>query len=81
MIESTTVLDTESVDAEAVFAATVTQLSDLQCNPDMTGPQAFGAMKQVLLLRNLVDHHATTLAGELDRLGVADPRPPGCENC
>ncbi len=67
MIESA-----EALDAEAIFADIVTQLSDLQWNPDMTGPQAFGAMKQVLLLRNLVDHHATTLTGEMDRLGVAD---------
>ncbi|WHU46023.1 DUF222 domain-containing protein [Gordonia sp. L191] len=72
MIDTTTILDVKDVDAEAVFATIVTQLSDLQWNPDMTGPQAFGAMKQVLLLRNLVDHHATTLTGELDRLGVAD---------
>ena len=63
---------TEALDAVAVFAGIVTQLSDLQWNPEMTGPQAFGAMKQVLLLRNLVDHHATTLTGEMDRLGVAD---------
>ncbi len=67
MIESA-----EALDAEAIFADIVSQLSDLQWNPDMTGPQAFGAMKQVLLLRNLVDHHATTLTGEMDRLGVAD---------
>ncbi|MBE7191684.1 MAG: HNH endonuclease, partial [Gordonia polyisoprenivorans] len=46
---------TEALDAEAVFAGIVTQLSDLQWNPEMTGPQAFGAMKQVLLLRNLID--------------------------
>ncbi len=63
---------TEALDAEAVFAGIVTQLSDLQWNPEMTGPQAFGAMKQVLLLRNLIDHHATTLTREMDRLGVAD---------
>ncbi len=63
---------TEALDAEAVFAGIVSQLSDLQWNPEMTGPQAFGAMKQVLLLRNLVDHHATSLTGEMDRLGVAD---------
>ncbi len=72
MIDTTTTLDIKDVDAESFFAAIVTQLSDLQWNPDMTGPQAFGAMKQVLLLRNLVDHHATTLTGEMDRLGVAD---------
>ncbi len=63
---------TKALDAEAVFAGIVSQLSDLQWNPDMTGSQAFGAMKQVLLLRNLIDHHATTLTGEMDRLGVAD---------
>ena len=63
---------TEAPDAEAVFAGIVSQLSDLQWNSEMTGPQAFGAMKQVLLLRNLVDHHATSLTGEVDRLGVAD---------
>ena len=72
MIESTEALDAGTVDAEAVFADIVSRLSGLQWNPQMTGPQAFGAMKQVLLLRNLVDHHATTLTGEMDRLGVAD---------
>ncbi|OPX12696.1 HNH endonuclease, partial [Gordonia sp. i37] len=72
MIDTTEALDAGTVDAEAVFAAIVTRLGDLQWNPEMTGPQAFGAMKQVLLLRNLVDHHATTLTGEMDRLGVAD---------
>ncbi len=72
MIDTTTTLDVKDIDAEAVFAAIVTQLSDLQWNPEMTGPQAFGAMKQVLLLRNLIDHHATTLTGEMDRLGVGD---------
>ena len=72
---------TEALDAEAVFAGIVTQLSDLQWNPGMTGPQAFGAMKQVLLLRNLIDHHATTLTGEMDRLGSPITRPPVCGNC
>ncbi len=38
MIESPATLDVKDVDAEAVFATIVTQLSDLQWNPDMTGP-------------------------------------------
>ncbi len=41
MIESTAILDAETVDAEAVFATIATQLSDLQWNPDMTGPPGF----------------------------------------
>ena len=32
---------TEALDAEAVFAAIVSQLSDLQWNPEMTGAPGF----------------------------------------
>ncbi|MGC5249710.1 HNH endonuclease, partial [Gordonia sp. DT219] len=43
-------------------------------DPDLTGPQAFAAMKQILLAHNLLEHFASTVTAELDRLGVADHR-------
>ncbi|WP_262365479.1 HNH endonuclease signature motif containing protein [Gordonia sp. OPL2] len=38
---------------------------------DMTGPLAFDAMRALLTLRNLIDHHAAVLTAALDRLRVA----------
>jgi hypothetical protein len=38
---------------------------------EMTGPQAFDAMRALLTLRNLIDHHAAVLTAALERLRVA----------
>ncbi|MGC5249686.1 HNH endonuclease, partial [Gordonia sp. DT219] len=55
-----------------MLAGIVDQLTELRTSPDMTGPQAHAALQQILLIRNLADHHAATFTGDLDRLGVAD---------
>lgn len=47
------------------------RLLELRIDDNCSGRDAFDAMRAVLTLRNLVDHHAATLAGLLDRLGVA----------
>ncbi|MGC5248161.1 DUF222 domain-containing protein [Gordonia sp. DT219] len=62
----------ESTDTAAILAGIVDQLAELRTRPDMTGPQAHAALQQILLIRNLADHHAAAFTGELDRLGVAD---------
>ncbi|MDL9945609.1 DUF222 domain-containing protein [Gordonia sp. ABSL11-1] len=38
---------------------------------EMTGPQAFDAMRALLTLRNLIGHHAAVLTSALERLRVA----------
>ncbi|MEE3853234.1 DUF222 domain-containing protein [Gordonia sp. LSe1-13] len=52
----------------------LTTISDLLrdlCVDDLSGHDAFEAMQLMLIVRNLVDHHAARLAGMLERLGVA----------
>ncbi|MDL9946947.1 DUF222 domain-containing protein [Gordonia sp. ABSL11-1] len=44
---------------------------DLSVDDDMSGPQAFDAMRALLTLRNLIDHHAAVLTAALERLRVA----------
>ena len=45
---------------------------DLHLGADMSGRAAFDAMTALVTLRNLIDHHAATVVGHLDRLGSAD---------
>ncbi|MGC4936285.1 hypothetical protein ACLQ3C_21720, partial [Gordonia sp. DT30] len=66
MIDDTTTSSTSSsssttriIDAEALFAGIVEQLSDIHLDPALTGPQAFAAMKQILLAHNLLEHFAS----------------------
>ncbi|MAU83476.1 MAG: HNH endonuclease, partial [Gordonia sp.] len=44
---------------------------DLHLGDDLSGRAAFDAMTALVTLRNLIDHHAATVVGHLDRLGVA----------
>ncbi|AZG48488.1 HNH endonuclease signature motif containing protein [Gordonia insulae] len=46
-------------------------LRDLTIDDDLSGRDAFNAMRTILTLRNLIDHHAAHLVATLDRLGVA----------
>ncbi|MED5799651.1 DUF222 domain-containing protein [Gordonia sp. Z-3] len=46
-------------------------LRELCFADDMSGRAAFDAMTALVTLRNLIDHHAATVVGHLDRLGVA----------
>ncbi|MDL9945007.1 DUF222 domain-containing protein [Gordonia sp. ABSL11-1] len=47
------------------------RVHDLSVDDDMSGPQAFDAMRALLTLRNLIDHHAAVLTAALERLRVA----------
>lgn len=48
----------------------IDRIRDL-CFDDLPGRAAFEAMRHLLALRNLVDHHAASVVGLLERLGVA----------
>ncbi|GAA3722775.1 HNH endonuclease [Gordonia hankookensis] len=47
-------------------------LRDVAFADDMSGRGAFEAMRTILTLRNLIDHHAAILTGHLERLGVGE---------
>ncbi|MGC5255414.1 DUF222 domain-containing protein [Gordonia sp. DT218] len=47
-------------------------LRDVAFADDMSGPATFEAMRTILTLRNLIDHHASILTGHLERLGVPE---------
>ncbi|MEE3850968.1 DUF222 domain-containing protein [Gordonia sp. LSe1-13] len=44
---------------------------ELRFADDISGRGAFDAMTTLVTLRNLIEHHAATVVGHLDRLGVA----------
>ncbi|MXP23668.1 DUF222 domain-containing protein [Gordonia sp. HNM0687] len=46
-------------------------LRELCFADDMSGRAAFDAMTALVTMRNLIEHHAATVVGHLDRLGVA----------
>ncbi|MEP9416293.1 hypothetical protein ABLE92_18435, partial [Gordonia sp. VNQ95] len=52
---------------------TIDLLSELDyTNGSLTREDAKYALHAILLIRNLVDHHASILVGQCDHLGVAE---------
>ncbi len=53
------------------LTASLDALRGVHLPDDLAGDEALAAMRVLLLLRNVIDHLAATVAGALDRLGVA----------
>ncbi|MGC5249679.1 HNH endonuclease, partial [Gordonia sp. DT219] len=57
-----------------LFADLIAQLDDRTFRADITSREAFAAMQQLIVLRNMLDHYAATLTGEFDRLKMTAPQ-------
>ncbi|MBD0322984.1 MAG: DUF222 domain-containing protein [Aldersonia sp.] len=59
------------MDAAGDLITITDRLRELRFDDDLSARGAFEAIRTLLTLGNLVDHHTTTVVGMLDRLGVA----------